>query len=64
VEISPEMVRDGILAIMQKHQDMPDAGYYGIDIDKVRLATELTYHAYSFAELPRPVFKEKTDGVS
>ena len=59
MEISPEMVRDAILSILKKHEDMPDAGYYGIDLDKNRLATELTYHAYSFAELPRPVFKEQ-----
>jgi len=58
MEISPEMVRDGILAILQKHEDMPDAGYYGIDLDKNRLATELTEHAYSFAELPMPKWRE------
>lgn len=52
MEISPEMVRDGIKSVMEKYTD--ESG----NVDKDKLLKELVEHAYSFAELPRPKWIE------
>lgn len=45
MEIYPEMVKDAIKRII-----------LGSGGDAEHAATLLTYHAYSFAELPAPIF--------
>lgn len=72
MEISPEMVQDAIKTIVKKHQESSclrdgrtfrsseewDEIERKLDEEWDALTKELTEHAYSFAELPAPVWRK------